>query len=161
MISLVLIEENNYVEIYYFGALVMKKVELPKNYRPSEDETYMNDLQLEYFRLKLLALKDEILDKSRETICHLREENWNEPDFNDRATVETDTAFELRTRDRYRKLIDKIDEALVRIEKKEYGYCEETDEPIGLKRLDARPVATLCIEAQERHENYEKQHSED
>lgn len=131
---------------------------LLKGYKPSNDEEYMNPQQLEYFRQKLLEWKSSLLEESRETLTHLKEENWNEPDLNDRASIETDTAIELRTRDRYRKLLDKIEEALVRIEKNEYGYCEETGEPIGLKRLEARPVATLCIEAQERHESYEKQH---
>lgn len=136
----------------------MSKIILLKGYRPSNDEEYMNPQQLEYFRQKLLEWKSSLLEESRETLTHLKEENWNEPDLNDRASIETDTAIELRTRDRYRKLLDKIEEALVRIEKNEYGYCEETGEPIGLKRLEARPVATLCIEAQERHESYEKQH---
>ena len=136
----------------------MSKIILLKGYKPSNDQEYMNPQQLEYFRQKLLEWKSSLLEESRETLTHLKEENWNEPDLNDRASIETDTAIELRTRDRYRKLLDKIEEALVRIEKNEYGYCEETGEPIGLKRLEARPVATLCIEAQERHENYEKQH---
>ena len=136
----------------------MPKIVLPKGYKPSEEEEYMNETQLEYFRQKLIAWRQDLLDDSRETLNHLKEENWNEPDLNDRATVETDTAFELKTRDRYRKLIDKIDEALQRIEAGGYGYCEETGEKIGLKRLEARPVATLCIEAQERHENYERTH---
>ncbi len=136
----------------------MPKVILPEGYRPSNDEKYMNSKQLEYFKQKLVKWKNSLLEESRETLTHLKEENWNEPDLNDRASIESDTAIELRTRDRYRKLIDKIDEAIFRIEKNEYGYCEETGEPIGLKRLEARPVATLCIEAQERHENYEKQH---
>lgn len=136
----------------------MPKVILPEGYRPSNDEQYMNSKQLEYFKQRLLHWKNLLLEESRETLTHLKEENWNEPDLNDRASIESDTAIELRTRDRYRKLIDKIDEAALRIENKEYGYCEETGEPIGLKRLEARPVATLCIEAQERHENYEKQH---
>ncbi|BFD45699.1 MULTISPECIES: RNA polymerase-binding protein DksA [unclassified Candidatus Tisiphia] len=136
----------------------MSKIILLKGYKPSNDEEYMNPQQLEYFRQKLLEWKSSLLEESRETLTHLKEENWNEPDLNDRASIETDTAIELRTRDRYRKLLDKIEEALVRIEKNEYGYCEETGEPIGLKRLEARPVATLCIEAQERHESYEKQH---
>jgi DnaK suppressor protein len=143
------------------GDCYMPNVELPAGYVPSENEPYMNDLQLEYFKRKLLAWKEELHNESRETMNHLREENWQEPDFNDRATVETDTAIELRTRDRYRKLLDKIDAALRRVEKGEYGYCEETGEPIGLKRLEARPVATLSIEAQERHESYERQHSDD
>ncbi|WP_341754595.1 RNA polymerase-binding protein DksA [Candidatus Tisiphia endosymbiont of Dioctria rufipes] len=136
----------------------MSKIILLKGYKPSNDEEYMNPQQLEYFRQKLLEWKSSLLEESQETLTHLKEENWNEPDLNDRASIETDTAIELRTRDRYRKLLDKIEEALVRIEKNEYGYCEETGEPIGLKRLEARPVATLCIEAQERHESYEKQH---
>jgi len=136
----------------------MPKIELPENYKPSEKEKYMSPMQVEYFSQKLSLWKEELLNNSRETLTHLKEENWNEPDLNDRATIETDTGIELRTRDRYRKLIDKIDEALKRIEKGEYGYCEETGEEIGIKRLEARPIATLCIEAQERHENYEKQH---
>lgn len=136
----------------------MPKIILLKGYKPSNDEEYMNPQQLEYFKQKLLEWKSSLLEESRETLTHLKEENWNEPDLNDRASIETDTAIELRTRNRYRKLLDKIEEALVRIEKNEYGYCEETGEPIGLKRLEARPVATLCIEAQERHESYEKQH---
>lgn len=136
----------------------MEKVELPEGYKPSPDEEYMNPMHLEYFRQKLEKWKEELFDNSRETLDHLKEENWNEPDPNDRATTETDTGIELRTRDRYRKLIDKINEALKRIETGEYGFCEDTGEEIGLKRLEARPNATLCIEAQERHENYEKQH---
>lgn len=136
----------------------MSRVVLPVGYKPSEKEEYMNPLQLEYFRQKLQSWKEELVSNSRETLDHLKEENWNEPDMNDRATIETDTNFELRTRDRYRKLIDKIEEALQRIEDGEYGYCEETGDEIGIKRLEARPVATLCIEAQENHENYEKHH---
>lgn len=136
----------------------MEKVELPEGYKPSDKEEYMNSMHLEYFRQKLENWKDELFDNSRDTLDHLKEENWNEPDPSDRATTETDTGIELRTRDRYRKLIDKIDEALKRIKIGEYGYCEDTGEEIGLKRLEARPNATLCIEAQERHENYEKQH---
>lgn len=136
-------------------------VVLPMNYKPSDNEEYMNPQQLEYFRQKLLAWKEELLEESRATIMHLQEENLNEPDLNDRATVEMETALELRTRDRYRKLLDKIEAALKRIETGEYGYCEATGEEIGLKRLEARPIATLCIEAQERHENYERQHSEE
>jgi len=136
----------------------MPKIVLPEGYKPSEKEEYMNELQVEYFRLKLVEWKDELLAESRETLKHLQEENWNEADPNDRASVETEATTELRTRDRYRKLIDKIDQALRRVEIGEYGYCEETGEEIGLKRLEARPVATLCIEAQERHESYERQH---
>ncbi|MEQ9116386.1 MAG: RNA polymerase-binding protein DksA [Rickettsiales bacterium] len=139
----------------------MTKVTLEAGYQPSEKEEYMNPKQLEYFRQKLLAWKSELLEEAEETMEHLKEENLNEPDVNDRASAETETAFELRTRDRYRKLIDKIEHALERIENDEYGFCEETGEPIGVKRLEARPVATLCIEAQERHENYERTHSED
>lgn len=131
---------------------------LPKGYTPSEKEEYMNDQQVEYFRQKLEAWRDELLKESNETLDHLREENWNEPDITDRATVESETALELRTRDRYRKLINKIDQGLLRIERGEYGYCEETGDPIGLKRLEARPIATLSIAAQERHERDEKQH---
>lgn len=134
------------------------KVELPKNYTPSEKEEYMNPFQREYFRQKLLNWKSELLEESRETLDHLKEENWQEPDVNDRATVEADTSLELRTRDRYRKLLDKINAAIQRIDNDAYGYCEETGEEIGLKRLEARPIATLSIEAQERHENYEKTH---
>ena len=139
----------------------MQRIELPAGYSPSEHEEYMNPQHLEYFRQKLASWKEELLNESRETLNHLREENWNEPDLNDRASIETETTIELRTRDRYRKLIDKIDVALKKIETGEYGYCEETGEEIGLKRLAARPIATLCIEAQERHENYEKQHVDD
>lgn len=137
---------------------MLNRVVLPEGYSPSNDEEYMGPEQLEYFRQKLLNWKNDLLLESKETLTHLKEENWNEPDLNDRASIETDTAIELRTRDRYRKLIDKIEEAMIRIEKNEYGYCEQTGEAIGLKRLEARPVATLCIEAQERHENYEKNH---
>lgn len=136
----------------------MSKVVLPEGYKPSEGEEYMNPMQLEYFKKRLEAWRAELLEESRETLHHLKEENWNEPDLNDRATVEADTTFELRTRDRYRKLIDKIESAIMRIKKGDYGYCEETGEKIGLGRLEARPVATLCIEAQERHESYEKTH---
>lgn len=138
-----------------------KTLTLPTGYAPSESEEYMNELQLEYFKLKLNLWKLELIDDSRETLDHLKEENWNEPDLNDRASIESETALELRTRSRYRKLIDKIDEALKRIEDKTYGYCEETGEPIGIKRLEARPVATLCIEAQEKHEKYERQHNDE
>ena len=112
----------------------------------------------EYFRQKLQTWREELLEESRDTLDHLKEENWNEPDLTDRASVETETSIELRTRDRYRKLIDKIEHTIVKINKNDYGYCEETGEKIGLRRLEARPVATLCIEAQMRHENYEKTH---
>jgi DnaK suppressor protein len=139
----------------------MARVVLPEGYKPNENEEYMNPLQLEYFRQKLTLWREELLAESRETLNHLKEENWNEPDLNDRASIETETTIELRTRDRYRKLIDKIEVALKKIDEGEYGYCEETGEEIGIKRLLARAVATLCIEAQERHENYEKQHIDD
>jgi DnaK suppressor protein len=130
-------------------------------YRPRDDEPFMNERQLEYFRRKLQAWKDEILRESRETVAHLQAETENHPDLADRATSETDRALELRTRDRQRKLISKIDEALRRIEEGSYGYCEETGEPIGLARLDARPIATLSLEAQERHERRERVHRDD
>ena len=136
----------------------MEKIILPTDYVPSEQEEYMNPMQLAYFRHKLETWRNKLLADSRDTLEHLKEENWNEPDLNDRATVETDTTFELRTRDRYRKLIDKIESTIKKIDKGDYGYCEETGEEIGIRRLEARPVASLCIEAQERHENYEKTH---
>ena len=139
----------------------MQKVILPQDYMPSESEEYMNSMQLNYFKLKLQNWREELLDESRETLTHLQEENWNESDLNDRASVETETTIELRTRDRYRKLIDKIEHTIARIDQGDYGYCEETGEKIGLKRLEARPVATLSIEAQMRHENYEKTHSDE
>ena len=131
-------------------------VDLDETYKPSEDEPFMCDRQREYFRRKLLAWKDDILQESRETLAALQNENENHPDLADRASSETDRAIELRARDRQRKLIAKIDAALGRIEDGSYGYCEETGEPISLKRLDARPIATLSIEAQERHERREK-----
>ncbi len=131
---------------------------LSKSYQPSESEKYMNAKQLEYFRQKLLAWRDELLAESQETINNLKEENWREPDLSDRASLETEAGVELRTRNRYLKLIGKIDSALKRIDDGTYGYCEETGEPIGLKRLEARPIATMTIEAQERHERMEKQY---
>jgi DnaK suppressor protein len=130
-------------------------------YRPSEDEPFMNDRQLEYFKQKLLGWKEDILRESRETVSHLQAETENHPDLADRASSETDRALELRTRDRQRKLISKIDEALRRIEDGVYGYCEETGEPIGLARLEARPIATFSLEAQERHERRERVHRDD
>lgn len=126
------------------------------NYHPSEDEPFMNERQKAYFRLKLIAWKNDILREARETLESLQEENANHSDFADRASSETDRAIELRARDRQRKLITKIDSALQRLEDGTYGYCEETGEPIGLRRLDARPIATLSLEAQERHERREK-----
>jgi DnaK suppressor protein len=130
-------------------------------YRPSDAEEFMNERQLEYFRKKLLAWKEEILRESRETVSHLQKETENHPDIADRASSETDRSLELRTRDRQRKLISKIDDALRRIEDGSYGYCEETGEPIGLARLEARPIATLSLEAQERHERRERVHRDD
>lgn len=135
-----------------------KPAKLPNGYKPTLSEDYMNPLQLEYFRQKLLAWRKELMDESRETLDHLHEENWHQADIADRASLETEAGVELRTRNRYLKLISKIDSAIRRIEEGEYGYCEETGEPIGLKRLEARPVATLSIEAQERHERNEKQY---
>ena len=131
------------------------------DYRPSEGEPFMNDRQLEYFKQKLLDWKEDILRESRETLSHLQTDTENHPDIADRASSETDRALELRTRDRQRKLISKIDEAMRRIEDGSYGYCEETGEPIGLARLDARPIATLSLEAQERHERRERVHRDD
>ncbi|HEY8352345.1 MAG TPA: RNA polymerase-binding protein DksA [Sphingomonadales bacterium] len=136
-------------------------VELPPGYKPSEDEPFMNPLQLEYFRRKLLDWKEEILRESRETLQHLQEDSLKEPDIADRASSETDWSVELRTRDRQRKLIAKIDAALERIRLGEYGYCEVTGEPISLERLDARPIATMTLEAQEQHERLEKVHRDD
>ena len=135
--------------------------EVDEYYKPSEDEPFMNERQRDYFRRKLLAWKDEILRESRETLVALQQENENHPDIADRASSETDRAIELRSRDRQRKLISKIDSALQRIEEGVYGFCEETGEPISLKRLDARPIATLSVEAQERHERREKVYRDD
>jgi DnaK suppressor protein len=131
------------------------------DYRPSEDEPFMNERQQEYFKQKLLQWKEDLLRESRETVTHLQAETENHPDLADRASSETDRALELRTRDRQRKLIAKIDDALRRIEEGNYGYCEETGEPIGLARLEARPIATLSLEAQERHERRERVHRDD
>jgi DnaK suppressor protein len=134
---------------------------LPPDYRPSENEQFMNPLQVEYFRQKLLRWRAELLAESSETLQHLKEESLAEPDLTDRASLETERAIELRTRDRERKLISKIDAALLRIEDGSYGFCEETDEPIGIRRLEARPIATLSLEAQERHERMERTHRDD
>jgi len=131
------------------------------NYRPTEDEEFMNERQLAYFKQKLLDWKDEILRESGETLKHLQSETENHPDLADRASSETDRSLELRTRDRQRKLISKIEEAMRRIDDGSYGYCEETGEPIGVARLDARPIATLSLEAQERHERRERVHRDD
>jgi len=136
-------------------------VTLAPNYRPSKKEEFMNPVMAEYFRQKLLAWRLELLSESDETLQHLQEGGVQEPDIADRASIEADRSLELRTRDRARKLISKIDEALERIDRGEYGYCEESNEPIGLSRLEARPIATLSIEAQERHERLEKTHRDD
>ena len=127
-----------------------------KDYRPTQKEPFMNERQREYFRQKLLNWREDILKEAKETLQHLQDENQNHPDLADRASSETDRAIELRARDRQRKLIAKIDAAIKRIDDGSYGYCEETGEPISLKRLEARPIATLSIEAQERHERREQ-----
>jgi DnaK suppressor protein len=129
---------------------------IDKGYKPTDKEPFMNDKQREYFRAKLLAWKEDILREAKETLQHLQDENQNHPDLADRASSETDRAIELRARDRQRKLTAKIDAALARIDDGSYGFCEETGEPISLKRLEARPIATLSIEAQERHERRER-----
>jgi len=139
----------------------MNDVTLAPDYRPHAKEPFMNPRQREYFRRKLLAWKEEILKEAQETIHHLQEDNTPEPDLADRASTETERSIELRARDRQRKLISKIDAALRRLEDGTYGYCEETGDPIGLKRLEARPIATLSIEAQERHERREKIYRDD
>ena len=126
------------------------------NYKPAEKDKFMNAKQLEYFRLKLARWRSELLDESSNTLIHLQEESGPSPDFADRASTETDRSIELRTRDRERKLINKIDAALKRVDDGTYGYCEETGDPINLRRLEARPIATLSIDAQERHERREK-----
>ena len=136
-------------------------VRLPASYKPSEDEKFMNSKQKEYFRRKLVQWKEEILRESQDTISHLQADTTQHPDMADRATSESEHALELRTRDRQRKLISKIDSALRRIDDGSYGYCEETGEPISLRRLDARPIATLSLEAQERHEKREKVYRDD
>jgi len=134
---------------------------LPADYRPSENEEFMGPQQVEYFRQKLLRWRAELLADSSETLRHLQEESLLKPDITDRASLETERAIELRTRDRERKLISKIDQALSRLDSGTYGYCEETEEPIGIRRLEARPIATLSIEAQERHERMERTHRDD
>ena len=136
-------------------------VDVDETYKPSEDEPFMNERQKDYFRRKLLTWKDDIIRESRETLTALQNESENHPDLADRASSETDRAIELRARDRQRKLIAKIESALSRLEDGTYGYCEETGEPISLKRLDARPIATLSIEAQERHERRERVYRDD
>jgi DnaK suppressor protein len=137
------------------------KTSLPQNYRPSDDEPFMSPKQREYFRRKLMDWRADLFKESNMTLQHLQEESLQESDVADRASLETDRALELRTRDRARKLIAKIDEALMRIEEGTYGYCVETNEPISLRRLEARPIATLSVEAQERHERMEKLHRDD
>jgi len=150
------------IDIGQTGEKRMKReVFLPDDYRPAEDEPFMNDRQLEYFRRKLIEWKNDLLADSRDTIEGLQGNTRNIPDVADRASEETDRALELRTRDRQRKLVAKIDAALRRIDEGEYGYCDVTGEPISLKRLDARPIATMSLEAQERHERREKVHRED
>ena len=138
-----------------------KNVHGLNGYRPTEKEPFMSERQRDYFRAKLLTWKDDILKEARDTLQHLQDENVNHPDLADRASSETDRAIELRARDRQRKLIAKIDAALARIEDGTYGYCEETGEPISLKRLEARPIATLSVEAQERHERRERVYREE
>ncbi len=133
-------------------------VTLPEGYKPSADEKFMNENQVAYFHQKLLDWKDELLKESKETLNHLQEDSQKEPDIADRASSETDWSLELRTRDRQRKLIAKIDAAIERIKNNEYGYCEVTGEPINIERLDARPIAMMSLEAQEEHEKYEKVH---
>lgn len=134
---------------------------LPPDYKPSADEEYMSDMQLEYFRQKLENWKKSLVNKSQDTLDDLKQGGLNQPDEIDRASLEADKSLDLRTKDRARKLIAKINEALERIQDGEYGYCEETGEPIGLERLEARPIATLSIEAQERHERMEKTYDDE
>ncbi|WP_224815234.1 RNA polymerase-binding protein DksA [Hasllibacter sp. MH4015] len=143
------------------GSDMKAEIFLAEDYRPAEDEPFMNEKQVEYFRRKLLAWRNDLLDESRSTVSTLQDGTRNIPDVADRASEETDRALELRTRDRQRKLIAKIDQALRRVEEGEFGYCEVTGEPISLKRLDARPIATMSLEAQERHERREKVHRDD
>ena len=143
------------------GEEMKQEAFLPEDYTPADDEPFMNDRQLEYFRRKLLAWKNDLLSDSKDTIEGLQDGTRNIPDIADRASEETDRALELRTRDRQRKLVTKIDAALRRIDEGEYGYCEVTGDPISLKRLDARPIATMSLEAQERHERREKVHRDE
>lgn len=143
------------------GTTLIADVVLPDDYHPTENEPFMNDRQVEYFRQKLQNWRDDLLDESRSTVTTLQDGTRNIPDVTDRASEETDRALELRTRDRQRKLIAKIDQALRRVDEGEFGYCDVTGEPISLKRLDARPIATMSLEAQERHERREKVHRDD
>ena len=135
-------------------------VTLPPNYKPKAKDEFMNELQQEYFRQKLLRWRNELLDEANETRSHLQEDSISQPDITDRASAETDRSLELRTRDRARKLLSKINKALLKIEDGTYGYCEETLEPISIERLKARPIATLTLEAQENHEKSEKVYKE-
>jgi DnaK suppressor protein len=139
----------------------MTDIAIDEAYRPTEDEPFMNERQKEYFRRKLIRWKSDILKEAQETLVALQSESENHPDLADRASSETDRAIELRARDRQRKLIAKIDAALARIDDGTYGYCEETGDPISLKRLEARPIATLSLEAQERHERNERVYRDD
>lgn len=134
---------------------------LPDGYRPTEKEDFMNPVQVEYFRQKLLKWKEDLLSEASDTLNNLSQENLQKPDVTDRAQVESDTSIRLRTRDRERKLLSKIEAALQRIDNGTYGYCEETEEPISLKRLEARPIASLSLDAQERHERNERTHRDD
>ena len=137
------------------------KIVLPPDYQPSEEEEFMNPLQVEFFRQQLIDWRDQLIDESELTLSALQSDSLAQPDWTDRASIETDRALELRTRDRARKLIVKINDALNRVEDGSYGFCEETAKPIGLRRLMARPIATLSIEAQERHERMERSHRDD
>ena len=157
MIDGVLSEQSGNLEV----GVMKAELFLPDDYRPAENEPFMNDRQLEYFRRKLIVWKQELMSQSAETIEGLQESGRNVPDIADRASEETDRALELRTRDRQRKLVSKIDAALRRIENGEFGYCEVSGEPISLKRLGARPIAVMTLEAQEKHERREKVHRED
>lgn len=143
------------------GNSMKQELFLPEDYRPAEDEPFMNERQTEYFRRKLTDWKEELLEGSKDTIEGLQDNTRNIPDVSDRASEETDRALELRTRDRQRKLVAKIESALRRLEEGEFGYCEVTGEPISLRRLDARPIAKMSLEAQERHERREKIHRDD
>ncbi len=143
------------------GTKMKAETFLPEDYRPAETEPFMNDMHVEYFRRKLLNWRGELLEGSRDTVAGMKDQTRSIPDVADRASEETDRSLELRTRDRQRKLVSKIDGALRRIDEGEFGYCSKTGEPISLKRLDARPIATMSLEAQERHERREKVHRDD
>ena len=143
------------------GTTMIAETFLPDDYRPAEDEPFMNERQTEYFRRKLLEWKADLMEDTRDTVAGMKDQTRNIPDIADRASEETDRSIELRTRDRQRKLVAKIDAALRRIDEGEYGYCAITGDPISLKRLDARPIATMTLEAQERHERGERVHRKD